>query len=46
MVLKMYSLENRGWELVATANKDADALVAEMEDTIYFADPSKRNKAV
>ena len=35
-------LENRGWELIEEAQKEADLLVEDMADSIYFADPSYR----
>ena len=34
--------EHKGWELVAEARREADAMVAEMADTIYFSSPESR----
>ena len=39
------NLENRGWEKVEEAEAQADKLVEEMADSIYFNDPSKHQSA-
>lgn len=36
--------EEKGWERIAAARKEADLMVAELADTIYFSDPSNRRK--
>jgi hypothetical protein len=35
-------LENKGWELVAQAKLEADDLLDQMADSIYFTSPEAR----
>lgn len=44
LLTKLNILENRGWELVEEAQREAEAMRAEMADCIYFTDPSARNE--
>jgi hypothetical protein len=37
-------VEEKGWERVAAAQKEADLMVAEYADSIYFSDPANRRK--
>ncbi len=37
--LVQYYFENKGWELVAKDQEEADKMVLEMADSIYFTDP-------
>jgi len=34
-----YYFENKGWELVKAAHEEADKMVLEMADSIFFTDP-------
>ena len=34
-----YYYDNKGWEIVATEQAEADRMVVEMADSIYFTDP-------
>ena len=36
---KLY-IDEKGWEQVAEEQRDADAMIADMADTIYFTNPS------
>jgi hypothetical protein len=36
--------ENKGWELVEEAKKEADELIEKMSDAIYFTDPQNRKR--
>lgn len=36
------SVEMKGWDLVAAAQKEADAVAAELADTVYFSNPDNR----
>jgi len=35
-------LDNKGWELVEQAKKEADKIVEEMADSIFFSSPEAR----
>jgi len=37
-----YYYSNKGWELVKEAQAQADALIDELADTIYFSQPEER----
>lgn len=39
-------VENRGWELVEDTRREADGVVADMADTIYFTSPEARSSYV
>jgi hypothetical protein len=38
----IYKLENRGWELVAEAELEADELAEGLKDAIYFSSPQSK----
>lgn len=37
-----FCLEMKGWDLVAAAEKEADAVAEELADSIYFSNPENR----
>ena len=39
--LIVYLTEEKGWERVAAAQKEADLMAVELADTIYFSQPNK-----
>ncbi len=36
------TIENKGWELVAEAERYADDVIVDMADSIYFSSPENR----
>ena len=41
-MLLLWVVDNRGWELVEAAQAEADQIVEEMADSIYFSSPHCR----